>query len=130
MLKHFLSKMCCSEEKIEVDLHIELSKINEESLLNEAQKEIELISLNIEDKNDLIYLNETYLYQLKIYIELDKGSIQKQNDFLYIIPEKAPLPLAFNKINRNYHIPLCTRKTSQSVSYAEYSLKNISLNEP
>lgn len=130
MLTKIFSKFCCSEEKIEGDFHIEIGKIKEEYLLNEAQREIEQINLNVEEKNEMIYLNETYLYQFRIYIELNKGTIHPQNDFLYIIPEKAPLPQTFNKINRNYHIPLCFRKTSNSITYAEYSLKNISINEP
>ena len=130
MFKNFLSNLCCSEEKIQIDLQLELYRINEESLINEAHRDFDINSLSYEDKNELIYLNETYLYHLKIYIELNKGSIQNQNDFLYIIPEKAPLPNFFNRINRNYHIPLCNKKTSNSIGFAEYSLKNLSINEP
>ena len=130
MFKNFLCNFCCSDEKVEVELQIELIKINEESQLNEAQKEFDVNSISLEDKNEFLYLNETYLYHFKIYIELNKGSIQNQNDFLYIIPEKAPLPHFFNKINRNYLIPLCNKKTSNSMGYAEYSLKNLSINEP
>ena len=100
MLRTFFSNLCCSDEKIEVDVQIELVRITDEFLLNEAQRDFDLNSLNLEDKNEILYLNETYLYQFRIYIELNKGTIQSQNDFLYIIPEKAPVPNVFNRINR------------------------------
>jgi hypothetical protein len=130
MLRTFFSNLCCSDEKIEVDVQIELVRITDEFLLNEAQRDFDLNSLNLEDKNEILYLNETYLYQFRIYIELNKGTIQSQNDFLYIIPEKAPVPNVFNRINRNYHIPLVKKQASNAIGFAEFSLKNISLNEP
>lgn len=130
MFKNFLSSICCSEEKLEIDLHLELFRLNDESLLNEAQNDFDINCLSSEDKNELIYLNEIYLYHFKLFIETNKGSIQTQNDFLYIIPERAPLPNFFNRINRNYHIPLNNKQTSNSTGFAQYSLKNISINEP
>ena len=83
-----------------------------------------------EEKNEMIYLNEIYFYHFKLFIETNKGSIHPQSDFLYIIPERAPLPKYFNRINRNYHIPLNNKQTTDSTGYAQYSLKNISINEP
>ena len=130
MFRNFFSHLCCSDDKIEVDLQIDLVRINDESLLNEAQRDFDLHSFNLEDKNEVLYLNETYLYQFRIYIEMNKGVIQGQNDFLYIIPEKAPLPTLFSKINRNYHIPMLQKQSSNEVGFAEFSLKNLSLNEP
>ncbi|EAR93997.2 hypothetical protein TTHERM_00227110 (macronuclear) [Tetrahymena thermophila SB210] len=68
-------------------------------------------------------------YTLQFNIQITNSQIQQNNDFLYIVPEKAPLSSCLSEINPRYKIRIEASGQDSTIGSAKYAIQNLALNE-
>ncbi len=115
MLKR-IRGLCCSQSPPEVFVEFAL-----------LQREDQLSPISTSEYYPINILRNFYL---DFGIDINQGIIIKSYDFLYILPEKAPLPENILAVNEKYHIKIRTNDRAESSGSAKYYLSDLSLFEP
>ncbi|KAL4512802.1 hypothetical protein ABPG72_017487 [Tetrahymena utriculariae] len=68
-------------------------------------------------------------YTMQFNIQIISSYIQQNNDFLYIVPEKAPLSCYLSEINPRYKIKIEASGQDSTSGSAKYAIYNLALNE-
>ncbi|KAL4481654.1 hypothetical protein ABPG74_007743 [Tetrahymena malaccensis] len=68
-------------------------------------------------------------YTMHFNIQITNSYIQQNNDFLYIVPEKAPLSSYLSEINPRYKIMIEASSQDSSSGSSKYAIQNLALNE-
>lgn len=123
MFKKFCS---CFQEQIEISFHLQILKTSKSQYYNDV---LPIYPLQTQYES-IIFLKDSYSHSLSIKLETNKGRIRPKNDYLYLIPIKAPIPTDFSKLSRVHRVKVNPENLNFESGFAQFSLENLTLNEP
>ena len=115
---------CCSPSTFDISFIIHLNSYPQ----NETEDFYPYYSIH--SFLSILFLKDCYNHYLNVYMEANQGNLNEKQDFLYIVPEKAPIPKKIDKTNSAYRFSLKTDERNGETGYSECVISNLSLNEP